>query len=155
MSQHLFTVTHGQFEMEEVYAGPDAAAAVSAANDAAHVARLDSLPVEVVLSRTQTLADGTTLTDDYFVEDEAGHITDAAGNRIGYDDIAPGTADQVKPPCQLSNTDGNVFAVIATVSRCLKNAGQRDRAEEWQEAATRSKSYDEVLQRLFDYVDAS
>ena len=61
--------------------------------------------------------------------------------------------DDDKPTCRLVGTDGNVFSVIARVNRCLKRAGQREQAKEWVTAATSSCSYDEVLQRVFDFVD--
>jgi hypothetical protein len=57
------------------------------------------------------------------------------------------------PPCPLVGTDGNVFAIIGTVSRCLKRAGQRERAKAWVAEATASTSYDEVLQKAHSYVD--
>lgn len=59
-----------------------------------------------------------------------------------------------KPACQLTGTDGNVFNVIATVSRCLTDAGLRDRAGEWRAEASQAGSHDEVLQTLHGYVDA-
>ena len=58
-----------------------------------------------------------------------------------------------KPPCPLVGTDGNVFAVIGTVSRCLKRAGLRDEAKAWVAEATSSASYDQVIERVFKYVD--
>lgn len=58
-----------------------------------------------------------------------------------------------KPPCRLSGTDGNAFVVIATVSRALKGAGMRDRADEWRRAAMSSESYDGLLALAFTYVD--
>lgn len=58
-----------------------------------------------------------------------------------------------KPTCRLVGTDGNVFAVIGTVTRCLKTAGQPERAEEFTKAAFASRSYNEVLGLCFDYVD--
>jgi len=65
----------------------------------------------------------------------------------------PPQTDASKPLCQLVGTDGNVFAVIARVSRCLKRSGQPDRAQEWVRDATNSHSYDEVIQKTFNYVD--
>ena len=60
-----------------------------------------------------------------------------------------------KPECELVGTDGNVFAVIGKVSKTLKRAGQRERATEFAEKAMNCGSYDEVLQLLQEYVDAS
>lgn len=59
------------------------------------------------------------------------------------------------PTCQLTGTNGNVFAVIANVRRALLDAGQRDRAAEWCAAAMECDSYDAVLQLCFDYVDVN
>ena len=59
-----------------------------------------------------------------------------------------------KPECKLVGTDGNVFSIIGKVSACLKKAGQADKAKEFQQKAMSSKSYDEVLMLLHDYVDA-
>ena len=58
-----------------------------------------------------------------------------------------------KPECELVGTDGNVFAIIATVCKCLAVAGQGDRAEKFRKLAIGAKSYDEVLQLIFEYVD--
>lgn len=59
----------------------------------------------------------------------------------------------IKPTVQLSERDGNVFSIIARVMRALKEAGQKDRAEKFREKAMKSKSYDDVLQLCFKYVD--
>ena len=58
-----------------------------------------------------------------------------------------------KPTCQLTNSDGNVFAIIGAVSRTLKRAGQADKAKEFTEKAFKSGSYDEVLRLCMDYVE--
>jgi hypothetical protein len=60
-----------------------------------------------------------------------------------------------KPECQLTETDGNVFAIIGRVSSTLKRAGLREQADEFRQKAMASKSYDEVLRLCFDYVDVS
>ena len=57
-----------------------------------------------------------------------------------------------KPECQLTGEDGNAFAIIGRVSRCLKQDGQPERAAEWAEAATSAGSYDDLLQLTFEYV---
>lgn len=46
---------------------------------------------------------------------------------------------------QLTGTDGNVFAIIGTVSRALKRAGLKDEAAEWTAGAMACGSYDDVL----------
>lgn len=58
-----------------------------------------------------------------------------------------------KPICRLVGTDGNVFAIIGTVSRALKNAKQHGKAAEWTQKAMQCGSYDEVLQLLHNYVE--
>ena len=58
-----------------------------------------------------------------------------------------------KPPCQLTGTDGNVFAIIGTVQRALREAGQHDRATAFGERAFGAGSYDAVLALCFEYVD--
>lgn len=58
-----------------------------------------------------------------------------------------------KPECDLSNCDGNVFAIIGKVRRTLKQSGQEDKADEFATKARQSESYDEVLQLCFKYVD--
>lgn len=54
---------------------------------------------------------------------------------------------------KLSGEDGNVFSIIGRVSRALKQAGQSDKAKEFQEKAFKMGSYDSVLQLVFEYVD--
>lgn len=58
-----------------------------------------------------------------------------------------------KPICILTGQDGNVFNVIGLVSRTLKRAGQADKAREFVDRATKSKSYDDVLALCWDYVE--
>ncbi len=60
-----------------------------------------------------------------------------------------------KPICELVGTDGNVFAIIGTVSKCLKKAGLKDQAKEFQDKAFTAKSYDEVLQLCMEYVNVT
>jgi hypothetical protein len=58
-----------------------------------------------------------------------------------------------RPVAHLIGEDGNVFHVIGVVRRALRNAGQADRASEFVERASGSRSYDEVLAMLHDYVE--
>jgi len=58
-----------------------------------------------------------------------------------------------KPECQLTGEDGNVFAIIARVSRALKQDGQRERATEFADKAMKQGSYDDVLRLCMEYVD--
>jgi hypothetical protein len=57
------------------------------------------------------------------------------------------------PVCNLTDCDGNVFAIIGRVCRTLKRAGQADRADEFSAKAVSAKSYDAVLQLCFEFVD--
>jgi hypothetical protein len=58
-----------------------------------------------------------------------------------------------KPVCKLVGEDGNVFSIIGRVSQALKRANQREKAAEFVDKATHSKSYDAVLALCFDYVE--
>ncbi len=58
----------------------------------------------------------------------------------------------VKPVCQLTSGDGNVYAIIGSVKACLRHAGQRERAEEFASKALHSESYDAVLALAMEYV---
>ncbi len=58
-----------------------------------------------------------------------------------------------KPPCRLTGTDGNVFAVISTVQRALRRADLHDRAAEFVRRAHASRSHDDVLALCFEFVD--
>ena len=59
----------------------------------------------------------------------------------------------MKPEVKLIGTGGNVFSIIGTVSRGLKNAGLREQAKEFAEKAFLCSNYDEVLQLVMEYVD--
>jgi hypothetical protein len=61
----------------------------------------------------------------------------------------------VKPECNLSECDGNVFAIIGRVRRVLKRADMGDKAEEFSEKAKVAASYDDVLKLCFDYVEVT
>ncbi len=58
-----------------------------------------------------------------------------------------------KPSCQLSGTDGNVYAIIGAVTRSLKESGQHDKAAEWKQEALNAESYGHVLMLAHDYVE--
>ncbi len=64
-------------------------------------------------------------------------------------------ANQIKPKCKLSGTDGNVFALVGEVSRALKDVGQGDKAKEFTERVFRCGSYGEALQLMMEYVEVS
>ena len=65
-----------------------------------------------------------------------------------FDDIHP-----VRPRCRLVGEDGNVFSIIGRVASALRRAGMRDEADEFVERALASRSYDEALTLVFDYVE--
>jgi len=54
---------------------------------------------------------------------------------------------------QVIGTDGNVFALIALVSRALKDAGQRDGAAEMAHRVMGAGSYDEALTIMREYAN--
>lgn len=56
-----------------------------------------------------------------------------------------------KPQVELD--DGNVFVIIGRVSKALKRAGQREKADEWVRRAAACHSYDDVLRIMFEYVE--
>jgi len=58
-----------------------------------------------------------------------------------------------KPKCKLIGTDGNIFALMGTVSKCLKQNGMGDKVAEMIKRVTSSESYDAALIVLMDYVD--
>ena len=62
-------------------------------------------------------------------------------------------ADNDRPRCQLSGTDGNVFAIIGAVNRALAGAGQADKAAEWRVKAFQCQSYEGVIGLASVYVD--
>lgn len=59
----------------------------------------------------------------------------------------------MKPKCKLIGEDGNIFNLCAVASRALKEAGLRDKVMEMQNKVIKSKSYDEALLVLGDYVE--
>lgn len=65
------------------------------------------------------------------------------------------TKQFVKPKCQLTGQDGNIFMVMGLASRALKKAGWYDKAAEMQDKIrSEAKSYDAALQIVMEYVDA-
>lgn len=54
-----------------------------------------------------------------------------------------------KPTCKLVGTDGNVFAIIGKVSKCLN----KDQAHEFENKAIACDLYDEVLRLVMEYVE--
>lgn len=59
----------------------------------------------------------------------------------------------MKPKCKLVGKDGNIFNLMGIASRTLKEAGLKEQADEMIKRITSSKSYDEALGIIMDYVD--
>ena len=58
-----------------------------------------------------------------------------------------------KPTCELIGTDGNVFALAGKVGKALRRAGLPDKADEFYKRLKDSKSYDDALVLMSEYVD--
>jgi hypothetical protein len=61
----------------------------------------------------------------------------------------------MKPECKLTRSDGNVFAIIATVCKSLKRAGMASTANEFRDKALSCESYGAVLRLCSDYVEVT
>lgn len=62
--------------------------------------------------------------------------------------------DQKKPICKLTGTSNHGVAIIGNVRRALINAGQRDKAKEWIEVATKT-SYERLITKAMDFVEVT
>lgn len=60
---------------------------------------------------------------------------------------------QEKPFVQLTGNDGNAYAIMGSVVRALKQAGQKDKAKEFTEKAMASPSYNALLVLCTEYVE--
>lgn len=58
-----------------------------------------------------------------------------------------------KPILKRSTVDGNAYAIIGAVKQALKNNKDHDKVNEFNEKALQSKSYDDLLQLTFQYVN--
>jgi AmiR/NasT family two-component response regulator len=58
-----------------------------------------------------------------------------------------------KPKCKLIGEDGNIFNLMGIASRTLKRAGLKKQAEEMVDRITKSKSYEEALGIIMEYVE--
>jgi len=58
-----------------------------------------------------------------------------------------------KPKARIIGADGNVFNLLAICSRALKDNGFRNESEEMYKRVTSSKSYDEALSIMCEYID--
>ena len=59
----------------------------------------------------------------------------------------------MKSKCKLVGKDGNIFNLMAIASRTLKKAGLKEKADEMIQRITSSKSYDEALGIIMEYVE--
>lgn len=58
-----------------------------------------------------------------------------------------------KPKCKLIGEDGNIFNLMGIAARTLKTEGLEDKAKEMIGKVTESKSYDEALRIIMEYVE--
>lgn len=58
-----------------------------------------------------------------------------------------------KPKCKLIGEDGNIFNLMGIASRTLRRAGLDTEAKEMVDRITKSKSYDEALVIIMEYVE--
>jgi len=99
---------------------------------------------------TWNFLDGTNL---YHTENINWHYDDG-GQKIKGEGAKMGI-ELKKPKCKLTGTNGNIFALLGKASRALKDAGQRDKALEMTKKVFASGSYDEALNIIQQYVEAS
>jgi len=59
----------------------------------------------------------------------------------------------MKPICKLVGQDGNIFNLINIVSKVLKNNDLHDEAKEMTNRIFNSRSYNEALRIISDYVE--
>ena len=59
----------------------------------------------------------------------------------------------MKPKCNLIGQDGNIFNILALASRALKKAKMYDEAKKMQKEVMSSKSYNDALQVIMEYVE--
>jgi hypothetical protein len=61
--------------------------------------------------------------------------------------------EEDRPVAIFTGQNGNVFNLIGIARRALKEAGYREEAEEMTERIQQSRSYDEALTIMNEYVD--
>lgn len=59
----------------------------------------------------------------------------------------------MKPKCKLVGQDGNIFNLMGIASRTLKEVELKEKAAEMVDRITKSKSYDEALRIIMEYVE--
>lgn len=67
--------------------------------------------------------------------------------------IDGGGAMNEKPRCKLIGQDGNIFFILGRVSTTLKDNGKADKAKECSDRVMSSRSYDEALKIIMEYVE--
>ena len=58
-----------------------------------------------------------------------------------------------KPKCKLIGQNGNIFNLVGIAVRTLKDASMNQQALEMQDRVFKSKSYDEALAIISEYVE--
>lgn len=59
----------------------------------------------------------------------------------------------MKPIVIFTGENGNIYNLLGIASRALKKVSQRDKATEMRSRVTKSKSYDEALLIIMEYVE--
>jgi hypothetical protein len=78
-------------------------------------------------------------------------LGDYLHNRLGIDTDSVQTVND-KPAMQLADMDGNVFNILGSASKLLKENGLEAQAKEMFERATAAKSYEQALGIISEYV---
>ena len=63
------------------------------------------------------------------------------------------TETKQKPVCKLIGTNGNSFALMSEVKKCLRAASLNEEAKEFVQRAMNANSYEEVLCLCCEYTD--
>lgn len=59
----------------------------------------------------------------------------------------------MKPKCKLVGNDGNIFNLMGIATKTLKEEGLREKSDEMVKRIMNSKSYDEALKIITEYVE--
>lgn len=65
------------------------------------------------------------------------------------------SSENTKPKCVLIGEDGNIFNLMGIASRTLKRNGMSEEAKEMCDKITKSRSYDQALAIISDYVEVT
>lgn len=83
-------------------------------------------------------------------------IRNAFVSELGTSPIrAEGAPEQLiqRPQCQLLGQEGNIFNLLGIAIKCLRKAGQKDKAKELATQVFKSTSYNEAIKIISEYVD--